>query len=204
MADKPARPSWDQRYDSSEYLFGTTPNDFLESVAPELTPGKVLCLADGEGRNGVYLAGLGHNVTSIDASAVGLEKARRLAEQQGVTINTIHADLNSHDLGSGAWNTIVSIFFHMPPAFRIKMHARIETALKPGGRLILEAYTPDQLKFKTGGPPNAELLMTSRSLQQDFTGLEIISVKEKEREVVEGTGHSGMASVVQLLARKPL
>ncbi len=193
---------WDQRYDSADYLFGTQPNDFLAATAPGIPAGKLCCLADGEGRNGVYLAELGHEVTSIDASAVALKKAEALALKRKVSLRTIAANLLEYDLGQSQWDCIVSIFFHLPTALRRKLHGNIIRALRPGGYLILEAYTPAQLKFKTGGPAEPDLLMSETILEQDFARLQIIHLLETEREVIEGTGHHGHAAVVQLLARK--
>lgn len=203
MADAPPLNRWDERYTGEEYFFGTEPNDFLAEVADRVPRGDVLCLADGEGRNGVYLATLGNHVTSIDASSVALDKANKLAAAKGTSLTTIHADLAEYDLGEDRWDCIVCIFFHMQPEFRRTMHARVARALKPGGYLILEAYTPEQLKFRTGGPPVAEMLQTLETLQEDFPDLEFVQAEEKEREVHEGKGHAGHSSVVQLLARKP-
>lgn len=193
--------NWDERYADSEYLFGTEPNDFLKSVSGRLPAGsRVLCLADGEGRNGVYLATLGHRVTAVDQSRVGLEKAKLLAEQKQVPIDTIEADLAVYDLGVESWDCIVSIFFHIPPDLRDRIYPRIITALKPGGLLILESYTPAQLKHGTGGPPIADLMLTKEGLANYFSEMSAEHLEELDREVIEGTGHTGMASVVQLLA----
>ena len=194
---------WDERYAREEYLFGKEPNDFLVEIVSQVPRGEVLCLADGEGRNGVYVASLGHNVTSVDASPVALEKARKLAAEKGVTIDTELADLNDYDMGEDKWDCIVSIFFHMVPEMRRAMHEKVARAIRPGGYLILEAYTPAQLEFRTGGPPVAEMLMNLERLGGDFPGLEFIHAVEKEREVHEGRGHAGHAAVVQLFARKP-
>jgi len=202
MTERPPT-RWDERYARDEYLFGVEPNDFLAEVAPRIPQGKVLCLADGEGRNGVYVASLGHKVTSIDASNVASSKALQLAEQKGVAIDAIVADLREYDLGEASWDCVVSIFFHMPPDMRRDMHGRVERAIKPGGHLILEAYTPKQLEYRTGGPPTVELLQTLEILKEDFPGLTFIHAVEKERDVYEGVGHAGHAAVVQLLARKP-
>ena len=183
------------------YLFGTKPNDFLKSVADRLAPNsRILCLADGEGRNGVYLASLGHQVTAVDQSRVGLEKAKKLAEQKQVAIDAIEADLAGYDLGNESWDCIVSIFFHIPPDLRDRIYPRIITALKPGGLLILESYTPEQLKHGTGGPPIADLMLTKEGLANYFSEMSPEHLEELDREVIEGTGHTGMASVVQLLA----
>lgn len=204
MADQPPVTRWDERYARDEYVFGKEPNDFLAEVAGRLpTSGQVLCLADGEGRNGVYVASLGHQVTSVDASAVALGKAHRLATEKGVAIETVVADLNLFEMGENRWDCIVSIFFHMLPDMREAIHQKVERAIRPGGHLILEAYTPAQLAFRTGGPPMAERLMTLEDLRRDFPGLEFLQAQEKERDVYEGVGHAGHAAVVQLFARKP-
>ena len=160
-----------------------------------------MCLADGEGRNGVYLATLGHSITAIDQSQVGLDKAKQLAEQKQVSIDTIEADLVEYDLGVESWDCIVSIFFHIPPEVRGRIYPRIIKALKPGGILILESYTPEQLDYGTGGPPIADLMLTGKDLEGYFSELHIEHLETLEREVIEGTGHTGLASVVQLIAR---
>jgi SAM-dependent methyltransferase len=201
MSDSKKFKDWDDRYADSDYLFGTAPNDFLKSVAERLpSNSRILCLADGEGRNGVYLATLGHKVTAVDQSRVGLEKAKKLAKQKQVSIETIKADLAEYDLGVESWDCIVSIFFHIPSAVRAHIYPRIITALKPGSILILESYTPEQLNHGTGGPPIAELMLTKDELAQYFSEMNLEHLQELEREVIEGTGHTGLASVVQLLA----
>lgn len=197
------RTNWDERYRGDDYLFGTAPNDFLESVVEHLGPGATACLADGEGRNGVFLAGRGFDVVSLDASQVALDKAKRLAAKQNVSLALEQADLFAHDLGEGRWQNIVSIFFHMPSEIRERVHAGVVRALAPGGHVVLESYTPRQLGFGTGGPPFEDYLVTAVQLEQEFAGLEFLHLVELEREVVEGTGHTGRAAVVQMLARKP-
>lgn len=197
--------SWDDRYADDDYLFGTEPNGFLSLVANTIPANsRVLCLADGEGRNGVYLASLGHKVTSIDLSQVGLNKATQLAEKNQVDIETIQADLSTHDLGIESWDCIVSIFFHIPPALQATIYPRIIEALKPGGRLILESYTPDQLQFGTGGPPIASLMLTREIVETAFAALSFDHLQELERDVTEGLGHTGRAAVLQLLATRPV
>jgi SAM-dependent methyltransferase len=204
MTDTMPASMWNERYDTDDYQFGTKPNDFLVEKTNELPVGETLCLADGEGRNGVYLAKLGHRVTGIDLSSKGQAKARKLAESENVQMKLIEANLVEYDLGDASWDCIVSIFFHLPSKIRRVVHGKVATALKPGGVLILEAYTPAQLEFGTGGPPIADALMTLDALESDFPGLQFEYAVEKEREVIEGNLHSGQASVVQLLARKPV
>jgi 2-polyprenyl-3-methyl-5-hydroxy-6-metoxy-1,4-benzoquinol methylase len=201
MSDSKKFRDWDDRYAASDYLFGTAPNDFLKTVAHQLAPNsQILCLADGEGRNGVYLAAQGHTVTAIDQSRVGLKKAKKLAQQKQVSVETIKADLAEYDLGVESWDCIVSIFFHIPSEVRANIYPRIIAALKPGGSLILESYTPNQLNHKTGGPPTSDLMLTKDQLTQYFSEMNLEHLQELEREVIEGTGHTGLASVVQLLA----
>jgi SAM-dependent methyltransferase len=204
MTENTPASMWNERYDTDDYQFGVSPNDFLVDKAADLPVGKTLCLADGEGRNGVYLAKLGHQVTGIDLSSKGQEKARKLAGEENVQLELIEADLVEYDLGEASWDCIVSIFFHLPSKIRRQVHAKVARALKPGAVLILEAYTPRQLEFGTGGPPIKDALMTLDSLEADFPDLQFEYAIEKEREVIEGNLHSGHASVVQLFARKPL
>lgn len=197
------RQTWEDRYAGDDYIFGTEPNDFLQEAVAGLPPGDALCLADGEGRNGVFLAQAGHRVTSVDLTENGLAKARRLADQRGVTLETVTADLAHWDLGRSQWDLVVSIFFHAPPTVRGRIHGALATALRPGGRLVLEAYTPDQVGRGTGGPPVPELTMTLAALGQELAGLEIVHGVELERPVIEGRGHSGVGSVVQVVALRP-
>jgi SAM-dependent methyltransferase len=194
---------WDERYGTPEYVYGTEPNEFLASVASRIPLGRVLSLADGEGRNGVFLATLGHRVTSVDASPVGLAKAGRLAAARGVTLTTIVADLAEYAIAPGGWEGIVSIFCHLPPPLRRRVHEQVVRGLAPGGMYVLEAYSVRQLQFGTGGPQNAELLLTLDAVRGELAGLEFLHAVEIEREVHEGTFHNGPSAVIQVLARKP-
>lgn len=195
--------TWDERYGTEAFYYGTDPNDFLvEHAAAIPRGGDVLCLAEGEGRNAVYLAGQGYHVTAIDQSAVGLQKAIRLAQDLGVGISTTVADLATHRIQPQRWDAVVSIWCHLPSKLRATVHAQVFEALRPGGVLILEAYTPDQLKHKTGGPPAADLMPTLAQLRTELLGLEFEHAVEKERIIHEGKGHSGLSAVVQIVARK--
>ncbi len=194
---------WDERYGTSGFFYGTDPNDFLRDEAARLPRGDLLCLGDGEGRNGVWLASRGHRVTSVDLSAVGLAKASRLAAQRGVVIATVAADLATFDLGTARWDAVVSIWCHLPSALRRDVHARVVRALRPGGVVLLEAYRPAQLGRGTGGPPVADMLPDLASLRTEFAGLDELLGREVERDVREGRGHGGNSAVVQFLARKP-
>ncbi|TVQ29244.1 MAG: class I SAM-dependent methyltransferase [Spirochaetaceae bacterium] len=194
---------WDERYSADGYVFGTEPNGFLADTVPRLRVGRALCIADGEGRNSVFLAERGFTVTAMDASAIGMRKATTLAMTRNVGLTTHVADLESYDFGNARWDAIVSIFCHLPPELRRRVHARVAAALLPEGVFVLEAYTPRQLEYGTGGPSDAQLLMTVEDLQSELTGLELQIARETVRDVVEGRGHTGRASVVQILAVKP-
>jgi 2-polyprenyl-3-methyl-5-hydroxy-6-metoxy-1,4-benzoquinol methylase len=189
---------WDQRYSEPDYAFGTEPNDFLRAMADRLPRGRLLSLGEGEGRNAVWLAGQGFSVTAVDSSAVGLDKARHLAAERGVQIATCHADLAEFQIEPDAWDAVVSIFCHLPPALRRQVHRRVVQGLREGGMLLLEAYTPRQLAFGTGGPPVAELTMDLAGLRNELAGLELFHAEELEREVREGRYHTGHAAVVQV------
>lgn len=201
----PASPGfefWERRYAEPAYAYGTEPNGFLVEVADRLPSGPVLCLAEGEGRNAVWLAARGHAVTAVDASAAGLAKAVALARTRAVTIATSLADLASFTIEPDAWSGIVAIFAHLPPPLRRSVHRAAVRGLTAGGVFILEAFTPRQLALGTGGPQKPELLYTLEELREDLAGLDLEIGRELERDVVEGRYHTGRAAVVQVLARR--
>jgi SAM-dependent methyltransferase len=193
---------WNERYADRDYLYGTEPNSFLVERC-DLLAGPVLSLSEGEGRNAVFLASRGLEVLCVDISKVALEKAHRLAAARGVEIRTVVADLATFEPEQGHYGSVISISAHLPSAVRKRLYPRIEQALRPDGILLLEAYTESQLSRDTGGPKNTDLLMTADKLRREFAGLEPLLLREIEREVSEGKGHTGMASVVQFIARKP-
>lgn len=194
---------WDERYSEDAFAYGTDPNDYLVEVNESIPCGDVLCLCEGEGRNAVYLAEQGCRVTGVDGSQVGLNKAQRLAAERGVHIKTMVSDMNDFHIQPRTWDAIVSIFCHVPPALRERVHRECVAGLRPGGVMVLEAYTPEQLAFGTGGPPVAELTMQLQHLEQELDGLEWIIARQTERSVIEGKYHVGTGAVVQLLGRKP-
>ena len=194
---------WEQRYAASHYVFGTEPNDFLRAQVSALPAGEVLCLAEGEGRNSVFLAGQGYVVSSFDLSEAGVAKTRLLAAERHATVNAAVGDLSVVDIGTDRWMGIVSIFAHMPPKVRRGLHSRVVAALAPGGVFLLEAYTPAQVGRGTGGPSDPAMTPTLELLRGELDGLEFLHGVELEREVIEGSGHSGLASVVQVIARRP-
>jgi len=193
---------WNNRFAAPHFIYGETPNAFVAEMASQIPAGPVLCLAEGEGRNAVHLATLGHRVTAVDQSEAGLAKARQLAVARGVEIETVLADLENFTIEPGAWSGIIATFAHLPPPLRRRIHAQVVTGLRPGGVFILEAYTPAQLAFDTGGPKNPELLMTLAGLRDELAGLELLAGREIEREIIEGDGHTGRGAVVQILARR--
>lgn len=195
---------WNERYADAFSAYGKEPNVYLQAVAERIPPGPVLCLAEGEGRNAVYLATMGHQVTAVDSAAVGLANAARLAADRRVELTTVVADLAAYDLGESRWAGIVSIWAHVPPAIRVPLHAACVRALQPGGAFVLEAYTPRQLtRPGVGGPPTEELLMTPEGLRQELHGLHIERCEEVDRDVQEGRFHQGPSMTVQVLAFRP-
>ena len=191
---------WNNRYARDDFVYGTEPNDFVASVAARIPPGPVLCLAEGEGRNAVFLAARGHAVTAVDQSDVALGKAQKLAAERGVRIETIVADLAAYRIAPGSWAGIVATWAHLAPPLRRRVHAQTAAGLRPGGVFVLEAYTPAQLAYDTGGPRSVELLMTAVQLRDELAGLEFEVLRELERDVREGSKHTGRAAVVQVLA----
>lgn len=193
---------WDERYGAEGYAYGTEPNEFLRESFGHIPKGRVLSLAEGEGRNAVFLAKKGYAVTAVDASVVGLNKARKLAEENGVVVEFVHADLADYDLGENSWDGIVSIFCPLPSSLRRQLYKRVEAALKPRGVFLLEAYTPNQLKHGTGGGNSADVMQTKESLSLELAGLKFKHLIELERDVREGTYHTGVGAVVQAIATK--
>lgn len=196
---------WDARYASDDYVFGTAPNAFLAAQAHRLRPGMhALAVADGEGRNGVWLAGQGLHVLSVDASAVGLGKAARLAAAHGVRIDTELADLFAWDWGSERFDLIAAIFIQFAgPALREAMFAGMRRALRPGGLLLLQGYRTAQIGYGTGGPAQAENLYEEALLREAFAGMEILHLHPHDSVIEEGSGHRGMSALIDLVARKP-
>jgi SAM-dependent methyltransferase len=194
---------WDDRYANDEYFYGTAPNDFLRDNAARIPKGRVLCLADGEGRNGVWLAEQGYDVTSVDLSAVGLEKTQKLATSRNVRINTVQADLGEYEIQPDSWSGVVAIFSHLPALVRHRLYPRVVAGLRSGGVLLLELYTPKQIEFGTGGPRDLDLLASLEDLRQDLGGLQFEIAQELEREIHEGDHHFGKSAVVQILGIKP-
>jgi SAM-dependent methyltransferase len=193
---------WNTRYSDNEFIYGTEPNAFLVSHASELI-GPVLSLAEGEGRNAVFLATLGLQVHGVDGSAVGLGKGRRLASAKGVDFQTEVADLATYEPALNRYGAVISISAHLPSIIRNRLYSLVERCLLPNGILLLEAYSENQLCRDTGGPKDVDMLMTVSKIRDEFPNLEPILLQEIEREVCEGNHHTGLASVIQFIGRKP-
>lgn len=196
---------WNERYAGEDFLFGTAPNAFLVAQRGRLPHhGKALAVADGEGRNGVWLAEQGLDVLAVDASDVGLAKSRRLAAERGVRMAWELADLASWDFGRERFDVIAAIFIQFAdPALRTRLFAGMSAALKPGGVLLLEGYRPEQLGYGTGGPSEVANLYTEAMLREAFADLAIEHLAAYDAEIHEGNGHRGMSALIDLVARKP-
>ncbi len=205
MNAEDARTRWNERFSADEYLFGTAPNAFLAAQQHRLRPGMTaLAVADGEGRNGVWLAQQGLAVTAFDFSPVGLDKARRLAARAGVMVDHHLADVAQWDWDAQAFDVVVAIFIQFAaPALRQRIFEGIMRAMKPGGLLLLQGYTPKQVEYGTGGPPHAENMYTPELLRESFAALEILHLAEHDDVVDEGKGHSGHSALIDLVARRP-
>jgi SAM-dependent methyltransferase len=196
---------WNRRFSAEGFVFGTEPNAFLASQRQRLAPGmRALCVADGEGRNSVWLARQGLQVTAFDFSPVGLAKAKELARKAGVSVDYRLSDVNDWDWDAARYDVIAAIFvqFTAPPA-RARMFAGMVRALAPGGLLILEGYRPEQLRYGTGGPKQVENLYTETLLRESFAALEILHLASYDDMVDEGGGHKGMSALIDLVARRP-
>lgn len=196
---------WNERFSAEEYVFGIEPNAFLASQKPLLVPGmRALCVADGEGRNSVWLSAQGLEVTAFDFSPVGIAKATKLAERSGVKVAYHLAGVDEWDWDAAPYDAVVAIFVQFtPPAPRARMFRGMVRALKPGGVLILQGYGPEQLRYGTGGPKQLENLYTEALLRESFASLEILHLACHESVVHEGSRHNGMAALIDLVARKP-
>ncbi len=195
---------WDRKYADDEYFYGKAPNAWLTGHAHRLRPGmRALSVADGEGRNAVWLAEQGLAVTAVDASGKAIAKAKALAAQRGVIVEHVEADLTTWPWPEAAFDVAVAIFAHFTANHRPAIHRAMLNTVKPGGLVLIEAYSPYQHLHRTGGPPDLDMLYTAWRLEQDFAGAEILELAEVTTELQEGRGHSGTSAVVRLVARRP-
>jgi len=197
-------PDWDAKYNTDEYIFGTRPNRFLVECASGLTPGKALSLGEGEGRNAIYLAGLGFEVTAVDLSAIGLKKAQRLAKHNALTLTTIHADLNDYAIIPNQWDVIICFFVHILPEHRAALHRKVAAGLRPGGVYILEGFSPEQMKYAKRGPDNPGQLYDLQAIRHELDGLEFTIARQVERLLDDTEPEQGVCAVTQVMAVKPV
>ncbi|HEX7888261.1 MAG TPA: class I SAM-dependent methyltransferase [Ramlibacter sp.] len=196
--------TWNQRFSAAGYLFGTEPNAWLHEHADLWHAGqRVLSVADGEGRNSVWLAQRGLTVDAFDISEVGVRKARNFARITGVKVNFAVADVATLQWPVSIYDGVAAIFFQFAdPELRAKIFSGIVHCLKPGGTLVLQGYAPKQLEYRTGGPPIASHMYTPELLRESFHDMEILELLEYEAELAEGTGHKGHSALVGMVARK--
>ncbi len=201
-----AAAMWNERFGRQEPVYGEEPNRYLRSQTEKRLkpPMKVLLPADGYGRNGLWLAKEGFEVTTVDVSAVGVERARKTAQAAGISAEILLSDLNTWEWPKDQFDAVAAIYLHLPPEERRTVHARMLGALTPGGILILEAFNPGQLAYTSGGPKNLELLYTTEMLRRDFAGAEELELSETVAELEEGRMHSGLGSVVRAVFRRSI
>lgn len=203
--DKWANPQkmWNERFSQPDPPYGETPNAFLAQQSLRLQPGnKLLVPGDGYGRNGIWLAGQGFRVHTVDLSQVGVERARKSAQAAGISLTIEQADLSTWSWPVEEYDGVFSIFVHLPPDLRTKIHASMLRSVKPGGLIIVQNFSPAQLKHSSGGPKQVEMLYTAAMLRQDFAPAVPLELEEKEIHISEGHMHSGPAAVVQAVFRK--
>lgn len=195
---------WDEKYAVSHYRYGTDPNEFLAASIETYVglPSEVLVLGCGEGRNAVWLAQTGYEVTAIDASRKAIEKTTHLMNDANVLLRTFQSDFADWEPEEGRYSAVTLIYVHMPPELRKQTHAKAVRALKPGGFVFMEAYTPEQLQHETGGPKDRELLYTEDVIQSDFAELQPELLEERTIQLAEGPGHSGAAEVIRFIGKK--
>jgi SAM-dependent methyltransferase len=196
---------WEQRFSTPEYLFGTEPAKFVRREAVRLAPAsEILCLADGEGRNSVYLAGLGHRCTAMEFAPSAIAKGRALAKEQGVDVDFIQADIRDWQWQPAGFDAVMAVFIQFAdPVLRDDIFAGSIRTLRPGGTIFLHGYTPAQLELGTGGPPQVENLYTPDLLTRAFAGMDLLRLDAYEDMLDEGRGHRGRSALIDLIARKP-
>jgi len=208
MSQKPAfadaAETWNRRYAGDGFLFGTEPNEWLRTYACEIpAQGRVLSVADGEGRNSVWLARQGFQVDAFDVADRAVEKARAYARREGVSVNFAVTDCEGFTWAESAYDGVAAIFVQFAdPHARERLFERIVRSLRPGGVVLLQGYTPKQLEYRTGGPPILSHLYTQDLLRSAFAELSIVELREYDAEIHEGQGHSGRSALIGMVARR--
>lgn len=196
---------WNDRFAADEYIYGVQPNAFFASRLNQIKPGKLLLPGEGEGRNAVWATQVGWEVDAIDYSETAKAKALKLAELNQLRLNSYQImDLNEFQISKSDYDAIGLVFVHLLPAERSQLHRKLARALKPGGSIILEAFSTDQLQYQSGGPRNPLMLYNADLLSEDFSSLEIVLLEQKVVILEEGEHHTGEAAVIRLMATKPV
>ncbi len=193
---------WDERYNRKEYVYGSTPNVFFENQLTDLKPGDILLPCEGEGRNALFAAQSNWNVVAFDSSEVGKNKAMALATQNNVSYDYQILDVNEANFEPESFDVIALIYAHFKPQLRSKFHATIQRWLKPEGKIILEAFNPEQLNYNSGGPKDLEMLYSTDILSKDFEGMKIELIETSTIVLDEGAFHQGDAAVIRFVAQK--
>ena len=193
---------WDERFSAEEYVYGTKPNAFLEDQLPLLNPGAILFACEGEGRNAVFAASLGWNVSAFDGSKEGQKKALKLAEQNDISIDYRIGDATEIEYPSESFDCIVFIYAHFPADIRTSIHQRALQWLKVGGTILLEAFNPEQIPRTSGGPKDITMLYTHEILMHDFADVDDIAISIETVYLDEGPLHQGKAEVIRMVAKK--
>lgn len=193
---------WDERYNRKEYVYGSTPNVFFENQLTDLKPGVILLPCEGEGRNALFAAQSNWNVVAFDSSEVGKNKAMALATQNNVSYHYQILDVNEANFEPESFDVIALIYAHFKPQLRSKFHATIQRWLKPEGKIILEAFNPEQLNYNSGGPKDLDMLYSTDILSKDFEGMKIELIETSTIVLDEGAFHQGDAAVIRFVAQK--
>jgi SAM-dependent methyltransferase len=194
---------WNQRFKEEGFAYGLNPNDFLkDNINVFKKHGDLLCIAEGEGRNAIFLAQNHFQVTTVDQSEVGIEKTLLRAKNLNLAVTGITSDLADFDFGENRWDGIISIFGHLPPDLRKEVHQKIFKSLKSGGKFLFEAYTPRQLEFNTGGPKDINMMITEEIIQKELGDFTILFLNNTIRDIQEGKYHHGLSSVIQFIGEK--
>lgn len=193
---------WDERYNRKEYVYGSTPNVFFENQLTDLKPGVILLPCEGEGRNALFAAQSNWNVVAFDSSEVGKNKAMALAAQNNVSYDYQILDVNEANFEPESFDVIALIYAHFKPMLRSKFHGTLQRWLKPGGKIILEAFNPEQLNYNSGGPKDLDMLYSTDILYKDFEGMKIELIETSTIVLDEGAFHQGDAAVIRFVAQK--